>query len=209
LAIYQYNTGRCNVDDSIFSTGRAAGKGISHFLYRLGGSDRFDPHAKELVGQVIEPTLTASRSIFHVAPDFKLNLFHYRDERDPGREGYKPYAYTGTDNILWAPTNDLPATVEIKKREAITDGTNRDGTSTAKDRISLSDWIDGKGFPGKEIKPRVLDPGFMDPLNGDFRFRKDSPLAADAARYPQFTLSPEQRAALKSYLEGGWLDYQD
>ncbi len=212
MAYHSILVGPCRLSDSILSTGRQASSQNRHFVVRMGSTNRAKDNT-ELDRLLKESGLThgfeLQRTIVTASPDFGRNLFHYRDERDPEASGFTPILYRGTDNVLWAPSNELPATVEIKKREKVTDGTNRDLTSTAKDRINLEDWISGKGFPGQEINARVLDPGFVDPLNGDFRFRKQSPLAKEAGRYLQFSLSPEQRSAIKSYLEGGWLDNKD
>lgn len=211
LSLYMYNVSACSISDSIISTGRKERAGISHFLFRMGGSDRSDPHAQLLIGVFQDYRISAKNMIFHASPGFARNVFHYRDERDSTRSEYKPCTYRGENNVILAPSNDLPVTFDIRKMEVVTDGANREQDKKRGwgERVPLAQWLNGVGYTGSETNARNIDPGFVDPLNNDFRFLADSPLAADSARYLQVTLTPEQRAELKEYLTGGWLDYKD
>jgi hypothetical protein len=137
LSLYMYNVSACSISDSIISTGRKARADISHFLFRMGGSDGSDPDAQTLIGIFQDYKISAKNMIFHASPGFARNVFLFCDERDSTREDYTPYSHTGSDNVIWAPSNEQPATIEVKKRKTISDGTNREATNTAKDLINL------------------------------------------------------------------------
>ncbi len=201
-SFYVFNTGHSRLEYSIITT--AGQHSLPNFeqAFRFGGNDRTDAHAITSQAAFFKPRVEIRNTVLAVQPPFSRGLIEWTDVRDPDKETYHPYTYTGSGNTFWAPASRQPVTYNIKKGVATNDGSNQideGGTAT-----TLQGWIDAR-----ESGSRIADPGLVAPGDYDFRFTPESPLASEAARYPQVVLTPRQITALRNFIYGSWLEYDE
>jgi hypothetical protein len=201
-SFYIFNVGHARLEDSIITTAGLHSLPKSEQTFRFGGNDRIDAHAILSQSAFFKPVIELRGNILAVQPPFARGLIEWADMRDPDKETYHPYTYSGSGNTFWAPESRQAVTYNIRKGVATNDGSNQidqGGTATA-----LQGWIDTR-----ESGSRIADPALVAPAQYDFRFTPLSPLASAAARYPQVVLTPQQIDALRNFIYGTWLEYDE